>query len=124
MDLSNYESLLAPLGVITTFLTTWYTGQKVLREYRKFKKSASDKILEEAKQFSNSVKDKLENRINILETELHNFQSSVVKDFINMKDNHMIELKNLGDKIEALREDLKSQTVGILALLTKLVDKN
>jgi hypothetical protein len=41
----------------------------------------------------------------------------------NIKDTHALELKNLGDKIEALRNDLQNQHAGVLQLLTRLVDR-
>lgn len=98
--------------------------------YRHLRYSAQNKkdkerqaILEEAKQFDSTMREKLETKINSLETQVNALRDNVSRDFSSMKDSHTLELRNLSDKIEVLREELKDQSVGILNLLTKLVDK-
>jgi uncharacterized protein YPO0396 len=123
MDLSGTNSILPALGLITAVTTTWYSVQKVIREYRKNRKKEADRILDEAKELDRAVRDRLEAKIDLLEAEIHNLEESVQKDFVNLKDNHAIELKNIGEKLEILRSEIREQSHGILALLTKLVDK-
>lgn len=123
MDFTSYNSIITPTGIITGIATAWYSVQKVVREIHKSRKNASDKILEEAKDFDKQLKDKLEARIDLLDNQINVLKENVAKDLANAKDSHSIELRALSDKIEALRDELKTQSVGILNLLTKLVDK-
>ena len=124
MDLSIYNPAFPTLGLITAILTAWYTGQKVVREYRKFRKASTDKILDEAKEYSHSVKDKLEAKITLLEVELNNLKSSVASDILHIKEVQANEIRGLSDKIENLREELRNGHSSLIALLTQLVNKN
>jgi len=117
----NFNDILTLAGGISVISGAVYAVMKILREIRKAKKESAEKILEEAKEYDNELKAKLENRIDILELDLHNLKSSVVKDIKNLKENHAIELANLADKIQVLRNDLQSQHASVLDLLTQLV---
>jgi ABC-type transporter Mla subunit MlaD len=121
MDLSGTNSILPSLGLITGLATTWYSVQKVVREYRKNRKKEADRILDEAKELDRAVKDRLEAKIDLLEAELHSLQDSVAKDLNHIKETQASELRNLSDKIELLREEIRDQSSGILSLLTQLV---
>lgn len=122
MDLSGYNSVLPSLAFITAVSTAWYSVQKIIREYRKIQKSKSEKILEEAQEYDKLIKEKLESKINILELEIHNLRDNVSKDLSSIKDSHALELKNLSDRIEMLRDDLRNQHSQLLSVLTKLVN--
>jgi phosphomevalonate kinase len=124
MDLSGTNSILPSLGLITGLATTWYSVQKVVREYRKNRKKEADRILDEAKELDRAVKDRLEAKIDLLEAELHSLQDSVAKDLNHIKETQASELRNLSDKIELLREEIRDQSSGILSLLTQLVKKS
>jgi hypothetical protein len=124
MDLSIFSSdnmILASAGTITTLAGAAYAVLKVLRELKKVKKAETDRLIEECKELDSILRGKLEVRINILETQLHGLEASVNKDISNLKENHTLELKNLSDRIENLRDDLRGQHSQILNLLTKLV---
>lgn len=69
-----------------------------------------------------------ENKVKLMEVkmdslikEINNLEDSVQKDIDYMKQNYGSEIKNLSDKIENLRDETKSQSTQILALLTKLI---
>jgi hypothetical protein len=123
MDLTAYNAILPVTGAISVFCGAWYSVLKILRELHKAKKIETDKIIEECKELDLILKSKLESKINLLEAQLHNLEFNVSKDLSNIKDTHALELKNLGDKIEALRNDLQNQHAGVLQLLTRLVDR-
>ncbi len=124
MDLSSYNSVLAPSGILSGAATLWYYGRKILKEIKKSKEESANKILEEAKRHTNQVKSELETKISLLESEIHSLEENVSKDFSNLKETHAIELKNLSEKVELLREDLQTQHSQILSLLVQLVDKS
>lgn len=121
MDFSNTNSLLSLAGVITTVAGAFYAILKILRELRKSKEKDIEKIINECKELDQIVKGKLESKISVLEAQLQNLRSEVNKDLSNLKDNHAIELKNLGERIEALRVDLTTQHSQIIGLLAKLI---
>ena len=87
------------------------------------KEDYRNSILKEAKQEVNKLEKELEEKIKKVNFEVQDLRDCISKDIINLKENHAVELKNLSEKIELLREELKSQSSGILILLTKLVDK-
>lgn len=123
MDSNIYTSVLPLIGVVTAIGGAVYTILKILREIRKSKKAEADRIIDECKELDLVLKAKLEAKLSLLETQLHNLELNVAKDFSSMKESHTLELRNLGDKIESLRDEFRTQSVGILNLLTKLVQK-
>lgn len=123
MDLSGYDVILAPLGVVSAIATAWYTILEVKKQLHKAKKAAAEEILEEAKEQTELVKIKLESKINSLEYEIHSLKSNLEKDIANLKENHSLELKNLSERVELLRTDLQTQHSQILNLLAQLVNK-
>jgi hypothetical protein len=123
MDISGYNLILAPLGVVSAVFTTWYSILEVKKQLAKSHKITADKILQEAREQTELVKTHLESKINTLELEVSNLKSNIERDFLNLKETHSVELKNLSEKIELLREELKDQSKNVLNLLTRLVDK-
>jgi hypothetical protein len=109
-------------GIITTVIGGIYSLIKINRELKKIKSLESLQIIEEAEKLDHILKEKMETRINLLEIQLQNLEASINKDLENIKDNHAIELKNLSERIELLRDDLHNQHSQILSLLTKLVN--
>jgi hypothetical protein len=124
MDLSGYNVILAPLGVISAIATAFYSVLEVKKQIHKARKAAADEILEEAKEHTELVKVKLESKISGLENEIYNLKNNLEKDVSNLKENHAIELKNLSERVELLRTDLQTQTSQILSLLAQLVKKS
>ena len=124
MDLSSYNSVLAPSGILSGAATLWYYGRKVLKEMKKSKEESASKILEEAKQFDKEIKEKLEARIDLLENQLHNLEENVSKDLNHIKETQASEIKNLASKIDELREELRTGHSSLIQLLTRLVDKS
>jgi ABC-type phosphate transport system auxiliary subunit len=124
MGLLSFNTILTSAGIITALGGAWYTILKIIRELRKSRKASDDKILDEAREISEALKAKLEARIDILESDLSNLKSNVAKDILHIKEIQSSEIKALGDRIEALREELKTHSTGILNLLTQLVNKN
>ena len=123
MELGNYNVILDFVGAISAIGGAWYTILKILREIRKSKKADYDRILDQAKEHNAATKAKLETRIELLEADFHNLEESMAKDFAHIKETQANELRNLGEKIENLREEIKTAHTSLINLLTKLVDK-
>lgn len=122
MDLNNTSTVITVIGgALTTVGGAVYYIQKIVKGIHKSKKDEIEKIINECKELDQIVKNKLETKISVLEMQLENLKIDVNKDLSSLKDAHAIELKNLGERIELLREDLQTQHSQIINLLTKLI---
>jgi len=97
--------------------------QKVLKNIQRSKESYANQILKDAKEEMSLVKSKLESRIEATRAELKSLEFNVSRDMMHMKEQYSSEIRNLGEKLELLRIEIREQHTGILALLTRLVDK-
>lgn len=79
-------------------------------------------ILDQAQLEMSRIESSLELKIRNLEVVFEAQKLSVSKDFSHFKETYHAEVKSLGEKIEALREDLSQQHQALVGLLTKLVD--
>lgn len=115
--------IMAISGTVTTVGGAWLVLQKIFRSIKKARQEQSAKILQEAKEEVSRSKNRLEEKIRSLESDLGNLRDSVQKDIQHIKETHSAEIKNLGDKIEQLRDDLREQHAQILGLLGKMIEK-
>jgi chromosome segregation ATPase len=118
----DYQSLMTFVGAIVTLGTALHIVQKIVRNWRKAKEESSAKILQAAKEEISLAKMKLEARIKDVESDLENLRISLSKDLEHAKEQYSIELKNLGEKIEETRKELRYHHTQILQLLTKMVE--
>ena len=112
------------LGIAIGIATLVVTLQKVFKNFRKEREEYAAKVMQAAKEEDAILKAKLEARIERIDAQLKNLELNVSRDMLHLKETYTNEIKNLGEKIEALRSDLSSQHGSLLALLTKLVEKN
>lgn len=123
MSYSEYQGILSLAGAITVLGTSFLTIRKIAKDTAKTRKEHAAEILHEAKEQDALIKAKLEARIESLKADLSSLKLSVEKDMEHIKETYTSEIKNLGEKIESLRSELRSQSAGIIELLSKLVDK-
>jgi polyhydroxyalkanoate synthesis regulator phasin len=119
----DYTTLLEIAGAVTTLGGAWITIRKITKDAQKAKKEHVAEILHAAKEADHEMRAELEIRIQKLESKLGNLEVSVEKDLSHLKEAYTSEIKNLGEKIEDLRNELRQQHAGLLDLLTKLVGK-
>jgi uncharacterized protein YPO0396 len=122
MDFNSYEMLVPLAGIVTAVGTAIYTVQKVTKNFKSDKKEFKAEILQEAKEEDARHKLELETRINALKVELDNLRESVEKDMDHMRETYNGEIRNLGQKIEDLRSELRNQHGQLVQLLTKMID--
>ena len=104
------------IGGIYTFIRRWiHHSQEKRDKYRQ-------DILHHARAEAEKVREELDEKIQKLEAEIEAQKQDIYKDIGYLKETHSAEIRNLTEKIDNLREDLKVQHVSILNLLTKLVD--
>lgn len=121
--MSDYTTLLELAGAVTTIGGAIITIRKIIKESHKAKKESVAEILHAAKEADHEMRIELESKIQALGTKLSTLELSVEKDLSHLKEAYTSEIKNLGGKIEDLRNELRQQHAGLLDLLTKLVGK-
>jgi len=119
----NISTLMSVAAMITAFGTAWITIRKIAKDAEKQKKIQSASILQAAKEADAVLFTKLDNKIHDLSLELKVHKESNQKDLEHLKETHNSELKNLGEKIETLRDELRQQSKNILELLSKMIGK-
>lgn len=122
--MTDIQTLLPIAGTVTTLGTAWLTIRKISKDASKAKREQAAEILHAAKEEDALLRSRLEAKIQALAVEVSNLEISVNKDMDHLKETYTSEIKNLGEKIESLRDELRNQHTGILSLLSKLVDKN
>jgi hypothetical protein len=111
-----------PIGAIIALSGLIYTWQKIAREARKSRKEDAAAILQAAKEEDSLIKAKLEARIEKVDAQLQNLELSINKDMAHLRETYSNEIKNLGLKIEILREELRTTHGQLISLLTTLID--
>lgn len=126
-------SILVFAGAISTVCAAWLKIRKLSKDLKKERDLEAAKILQEAKEADAKMKAILEakreilyqeitNKIDSLKTRLDNLEDSVAKDFSHVRETYNGEIRNLGDKIEDLRSELRSQHGQLVTLLGKMID--
>lgn len=98
------------------------TLQKVVKNAKKDREEHAARILQHAKEEDALLKAKLEARVEKLDAQLRNLELNVNKDITHLKDVYSAEIKNLGDKIDTLRDELHNQHSQMVTLLSKIID--
>lgn len=106
------------LGAIGSILLTF---QKVKKEFNSdierrieaVKLGAEDDLKAEMRLMSA--------KLEILQKDMASMEAGFQKDIAHIKDTYNSEIKNLGDKVEHLREEVRLQHTQILGLLTKML---
>lgn len=129
----TFSSLIILSGAITTIGGAWLTVRKLSKDFRKERDLEAAKILQDAKEAVGKLKaafeskrevtiQEINSKFNALEVRLENLEDSVAKDFAHVRETYNGEIRNLGDKIEDLRSELRSQHGQLVTLLGKMID--
>lgn len=114
-------SIMALAAAITTIGGAILVVQRIGKNYRKEREHESAKVLQAAKEEDALIKAKLEARIEGIKSDLKNLELNVNKDFEHIRETYNGEIRNLGQKIEELRSELRNQHGQLVALLTKMI---
>lgn len=121
MEITDFGAILTVCTAIGALATFVLTIQKVSRNAKKSREEMEAKILQDAKEEAVVFKLELENKISILEAKVQTLEESVDKDFAHVRETFNGEIRNLGQKIEDLRSDLRNQHGQLVSLLTKMI---
>jgi uncharacterized membrane protein len=110
---------LAALVTISGLILSW---QKIVKNAKKEREEQAAKILQAAKEEDALLKAKLEARVEKIDLQLKTLELNVNKDIGHLKETYAAEIKVLGEKIEALRDELRDQHSQMVTLLSKLIE--
>lgn len=122
MEMVSLSAILAVAGAFSAVGGAWLTYKKIQKDSKQEAEENAAKILLEAKEEDAKVKTELENKINTLKTQLENLESTVNKDLDHIRETYNGEIRNLGQKIEDLRSELRNQHGQLVQLLSKLIE--
>jgi predicted RNase H-like nuclease (RuvC/YqgF family) len=125
-------SILAIATGITTVCGAILAIKKLNDKAKKERKAEAAAILQSAKENDAKIQAawaakrellyaELDGKIESVKKDLENLRENVEKDMDHMKTTYNGELRNLGDKIEDLRTDLRNQHSQLVELLTAIV---
>lgn len=122
MELLDTNTLLAICGLVTVMGGAVLTIQKILKNIVSGRELRDAKILQEAKEAISTMRTELEADIQANSLEITNLKENVEKDMQHLRETYNGEIRNLGQKIEDLRSELRNQHGQLVALLTKMID--
>lgn len=118
----TWEAILAVAGAITIIGGSWLTIRKIQKDADASKKALSDEILKSAKEELLKKEVELQAKLDKLNARVENLEESVDKDLQHLRETYNGEIRNLGQKIEDLRSELRNQHTQMVGLLTKMID--
>lgn len=127
------STILAIAGAVTAVGGAWLTIIKLNASYRKQRDLEAAKILHSAKEEISKTKtailadrvlvqNRFEARLEALEQTVETNKESVEKDMQHIRETYNGEIRNLGQKIEDLRSELRNQHGQLVGLLTKMIE--
>lgn len=117
-DSAMIGQMIIALGSIAS---VFLTAQKLVKHLKSEKEKEIEQVLEKAMAELQKEKTLLEMKIQACFDENERLRESLEKEIEFTRTSYEIEIKNLGDKIESLKEEVRSQNTQILNLLSKLI---
>lgn len=122
--MTEFSTLLPTAGVLITLGTLYMTVRKIQKDAEKSKKEQAAEILQQAKEEIALKEKDLAAKLAALDTRIETLESSVEKDLQHLRETYNGEIRNLGQKIEDLRSELRNQHTQMVSLLTKMIDNS
>lgn len=116
------EMILTVAGAISVVGGAWLTFRKIQKDAKEREDSAQAKVLAEATRLMDIRDTTFMAEIKAVNERIDNHQDSVEKDFAHIRETYNGEIRNLGQKIEDLRSELRNQHGSLVHLLTKLIE--
>jgi hypothetical protein len=117
-DSALIGQIIISLGSIAS---VFLTAQKLIRHLKSEKEKEIEQVLDKAMAELQKEKTLLEMKIQACFDENERLKESLEKEIEFTRSSYEIEVKNLGEKIESLKEEVRSQNTQILNLLAKLI---
>jgi hypothetical protein len=117
-DSALIGQIIISLGSIAS---VFLTAQKLIRHLKSEKEKEIEQVLDKAMAELQKEKTLLEMKIQACFDENERLKESLEKEIEFTRSSYEMEVKNLGEKIESLKEEVRSQNTQILNLLAKLI---
>lgn len=124
MESINITTIASAAAVVSTAAGAYLKIRKINQDHFKQRKIAEAALLQKAKEEDAKLKVAMEAKIDTLSAELSNFKESVNKDFDHVRETYNGEIRNLVDKIEDLRTELRNQFGQVVSILTKMIERD
>lgn len=122
MELLDTQTIVAVSGLIGAVGGAWITIHTIREKMEKARQRRDAKLLQEAKEEISVAKTNLEHQINALKAEHENLKENIDKDIQHIRETYNGEIRNLGQKIEDLRSELRNQHGQLVQLLSKMIE--
>lgn len=122
--MTEISAMLPTAGVIITLGTAYLTVRKIQKDADKTKKENAAEILQQAKEEIALKEKDLGAKLAALDARIDTLETSVDKDLQHLRETYNGEIRNLGQKIEDLRSELRNQHTQMVTLLTKMIDNS
>jgi glycerol-3-phosphate dehydrogenase len=120
----TWEAIVTVAGAISVVGGAWLTVRKIAKNAEEEKKRHAAEILQIAKEEIAEKEKAIEAKLAALSTQIETLESSVDKDLQHMRETYNSEIRNLGQKIEDLRGELRSQHTQMVQLLTTMIENS
>lgn len=121
-------------SMLTVFGGAYHTLHKIKRDHKEDRQAHKDEILNEVEAADLKLSKELHTRIDLLlkdgeakfnemRKDLDSMVRALESEIDHIKEKQAGEIRNLGEKIEDLRSELRTQHGQLIALVTKLIDK-
>lgn len=130
MDLT-WEAILVVAGAVTAIGGSWLTVRKIQKDAETSREKHESVILaksqaqvDKAMHERKLIQKEFEGRLSEIEQDMVAHKAAVEKDFAHVRETYNGEIRNLGQKIEDLRSELRNQHTQMVTLLTKMIDNS
>lgn len=129
----EFSTIIAICGAIATIGGAWLTVRKINKDFKKDRELEAAKILQDAKEAISKLEhqwkakseilyNELDGKIDDVSKDVQNLRDNVDKDLQHLRETYNGEIRNLGQKIEDLRSEIRNQHSQMVGLLTKMID--
>lgn len=127
----TWEAILLVAGAISAIGGSWLTVRKIQKDADASREKSEGAILaksqaqvDKAMAERKLIQKEFEGRLSEIEQDLAAHKAAVEKDFAHVRETYNGEIRNLGQKIEDLRSELRNQHTQMVTLLTKMIDNS
>lgn len=120
----TWETIVALAGAISIIGGAYVTINKIVDRQKKKKEEEAAAILAAAKAVLDTKEAMLDAKIKAVDERVEALEKSVAKDLSHIRETYNGEIRNLGQKVEDLRNELRNQHGSLVKLLTKLIENS
>lgn len=118
----TWEAILSVATAVATIGGAYVTVLKIQKSRKEAKEAERQAILDEVNQILALKEQEFKAQVEEVSSRVDGLEASVKKDLDHIRETYNGEIRNLGEKIENLRTELRNQHGSLVQLLSKLID--